>query len=243
MMIELQDVGFAYNNKHLLFSNLNLHIDRGDIVSIVGNSGCGKTTLLNLIAGVLLPSKGEIRMSDKNIAYLMQDVTLLPYRTAWENTFLACELRGMAVDRKRKQAAKETLDLFNIETEALDKFPKELSGGMRQRIGLLQTLLTDASLFLLDEPFNAIDINALNSIKLYIWEYLIRSDKTMIFITHNIDQALLLSNRILIMRSSTELLEIKPVKEYCALSPDERVDTDEYKRLFFKIVEKLKYEK
>ncbi len=78
---------------------------------------------------------------------------------------------------------------------------------MKQRIGLLQTLLTDASLFLLDEPFNAIDINALNSIKLYIWEYLIKSNKTMIFITHNIDQALLLSDRILIMRSPTELLK------------------------------------
>ena len=144
MMIELQNVGFAYNNKHTVFSNLNLYIDRGDIVSIVGNSGCGKTTLLNLIAGVLLPSKGEIKKSDKNIAYLMQDVTLLPYRTAWENTFLACELRGIPVDNIQKQAAKEILDLFNIETEALNKFPKELSGGMKQRIGLLQTLLTDA---------------------------------------------------------------------------------------------------
>ena len=232
MMIELQNVGFAYNNKHTVFSNLNLYIDRGDIVSIVGNSGCGKTTLLNLIAGVLLPSKGEIKKSDKNIAYLMQDVTLLPYRTAWENTFLACELRGIPVDNIQKQAAKEILDLFNIETEALNKFPKELSGGMKQRIGLLQTLLTDASLFLLDEPFNAIDINALNSIKLYIWEYLIKSNKTM-----------LLSDRILIMRSPTELLEIKPTKEYCSLSPDERIDTSEYKKLFFEIVENLKYEK
>ena len=110
-MIELQNVGFAYNNKHTVFSNLNLYIDRGDIVSIVGNSGCGKTTLLNLIAGVLLPSKGEIKKSDKNIAYLMQDVTLLPYRTAWENTFLACELRGIPVDNIQKQAAKEILDL------------------------------------------------------------------------------------------------------------------------------------
>ena len=210
MMIELQNVGFAYNNKHTVFSNLNLYIDRGDIVSIVGNSGCGKTTLLNLIAGVLLPSKGEIKKSNNNI---------------------------------QKQAAKEILDLFNIETEALNKFPKELSGGMKQRIGLLQTLLTDASLFLLDEPFNAIDINALNSIKLYIWEYLIKSNKTMIFITHNIDQALLLSDRILIMRSPTELLEIKPTKEYCSLSPDERIDTSEYKKLFFEIVENLKYEK
>ena len=74
-------------------------------------------------------------------------------------------------------------------------------------------------------------------------EYLIKSNKTMIFITHNIDQALLLSDRILIMRSPTELLEIKPAKEYCSLSPDERIDTSEYKKLFFEIVENLKYEK
>lgn len=123
-MIELQNVGFAYNNKHTVFSNLNLYIDRGDIVSIVGNSGCGKTTLLNLIAGVLLPSKGEIKKSDKNIAYLMQDVTLLPYRTAWENTFLACELRGIPVDNIQKQAAKEILDLFNIETGSSKQVPQ-----------------------------------------------------------------------------------------------------------------------
>ena len=141
--------------------------------------------------------------------------------------------------RKKVYETAEILDLRPY----LDKLPKELSGGMKQRIGLLQTLLTDASLFLLDEPFNAIDINALNSIKLYIWEYLIKSNKTMIFITHNIDQALLLSDRILIMRSPTELLEIKPTKEYCSLSPDERIDTSEYKKLFFEIVENLKYEK
>ena len=113
---------------------------------------------------------------------------------------------------------------------------------MKQRIGLIQTLLTDASLFLLDEPFNAIDINALNRIKLYIWKYLVQTRKIMIFITHNIDQALQLSDRVLIMKNSNELSEIKPTVNYCLLSPDKRVDTDEYKRLFFEIIEKLKYE-
>lgn len=241
MRIEIQNVDFSYNSEQSLFTDLSLNVNNGDIVSIVGNSGCGKTTLLNLIAGVLTPSKGHIRKSDSNIAYLMQDVTLLPYRTALENTFLACELRGISVNEKKNTATK-LLSLFNIEMDALNKFPKELSGGMKQRIGLIQTLLTDASLFLLDEPFNAIDINALNRIKLYIWEYLVQNDKTMIFITHNIDQALQLSDRVLIMKNSTNLSEIKPTVNYCSLSPDKRIDTDEYKKTFFEIIEKLKHE-
>mgnify|MGYP000155371055 CR=1 FL=1 len=106
MGIEIQNVEFAYNGKQPLFTDLSLNINSGDIVSIVGNSGCGKTTLLNLIAGVLTPSKGDIRKSDSNIAYLMQDVTLLPYRTAWENTFLACELRRIAINEKKEAATK-----------------------------------------------------------------------------------------------------------------------------------------
>lgn len=240
--IEIQNIEFAYNSKHPLFTDLSLNIKCGDIISIVGNSGCGKTTLLNLIAGVLKPTKGDINKYDTNIAYLMQDVTLLPYKTAWENTFLACELRGIPINEK-ENAATQLLTLFNIEADAFDKFPKELSGGMKQRIGLIQTLLTDASLFLLDEPFNAIDINALNHIKLYIWKYVVQNRKSMIFITHNIDQALQLSNRILIMKDSKALSEIKPTISYCSLSPDKRMDTDEYKKLFFEIIDKLKYEK
>lgn len=242
MKIELQNVEFAYSRDHLLFTDLSLNINSGDIVSIVGNSGCGKTTLLNLIAGILTPTKGSIKKSDNNIAYLMQDITLLPYKTTWENTFLACELRGIPVCKKKDTAAK-LLTLFNIELDAFEKFPKELSGGMKQRIGLIQTLLTDASLFLLDEPFNAIDINALNCIKQYLWEYIVQNRKTMIFITHNIDQALQLSDRILIMRNSTGLSEIKPTVNYCLLSPDKRIDTEEYKKLFFEIIKNLKYER
>lgn len=166
-MIKFSHVSFTYDSSHNILSDVSFNIENTQIVSIIGNSGCGKTTLLNLIAGVLTPTKGDIKTSYSNIAYLMQDVTLLPYKTTWENTFLACILRKIPVNDK-KDVATKLFTLFNIETEALSKFPKELSGGMKQRIGLIQTLFTDASLFLLDEPFNAIDINALNRINIYM---------------------------------------------------------------------------
>lgn len=241
-MIELHNIEFAYKKDQVLFSGLTLGICDNEIVAIVGTSGCGKTTLLNLIAGILNPLKGDIERLNDNIAYLMQSVTLLSYKTAWENIFLACELRGIKIDENIKKIAHQMLNTFNIDSNALSKFPKELSGGMRQRIGLIQTLLTDSSLILLDEPFNAIDINSLNRIKLYMWEYIVRSKKTMIFITHDIEQALQLSNRIIIMKSSKKILEIVPDAYYSVLSPDKRVNTDEYKKLFIKVLEELKYE-
>lgn len=241
MSIELQNVEFAYDPKTPIFRDLSLKFANGDIVSIIGNSGCGKTTLLNLIAGVLTPTKGIIKRIDSSMSYLMQNITLLPYRTTLENTLLSCELRGIPVNDK-KNAAINLLQYFNIEPDAFDKFPEELSGGMIQRVGLIQTLLTDTSLVLLDEPFNAIDINALSRIKQYIWEHFVNNNKTMIFITHNIDQALQLSNRIIIMYKSAKLSEITPSVKYCSLSPEQRMDTIEYKNLFFDIIDKLKYE-
>lgn len=242
-MIKFSHVFFTYDSFHYVLSDVSFYIGRNQIVSIIGNSGCGKTTLLNLIAGLFLPSRGTIKIEDNDISYLMQNITLLPYRTAFENVLLARELKSKTVSYEEKQKARDMLDIFNIEHEALHKFPGELSGGMKQRIGLAQTMLTDASFFLLDEPFNAIDINTVNNIEGYMWEYMKREKKTMFFITHNIDQALQLSDRIFILKSQSGIHEIIPPADYCLLPPDKRIDTQEYKKLFFDIVGEMKYEK
>lgn len=242
-MIKFSHVSFTYDSSHDVLSNISFTIENNQIVSIIGNSGCGKTTLLNLIAGLLSPSRGTIRIVDSDISYLMQNITLLPYRTAFENVLLARELKGKIISENEKQKSIDMLDIFNIEQEALQKFPEELSGGMKQRIGLAQTMLTDASLFLLDEPFNAIDINTVNNIETYIWEYMKREKKTMFFITHNIDQALQLSDRILILKSRDGIHEIIPSSDYCRFPPNKRTDTQEYKKLFFNVVGEMKYEK
>jgi len=240
-MIEIVDVFYHYNNDSRdIISNLSLYIPREACTAIIGNSGCGKSTLLNLISGILRPNRGKINVHTNSLAYLMQDITLLPYKTTIENVLLAYTLRNKQVDIKIKQKAISLLNLFQLEEDAYSKFPHELSGGMRQRIGLAQTLLTDPEIFLLDEPFNAIDVNALAAIETYIWNYVKGRKRTMVFITHNIEQALLLSDRVIILGNKYAVHEVIPSNSYITLPPSERTNTDEYKTLFFEVIEKMK---
>lgn len=239
-MIVLSDVCFLYDSTKEVFNNLSLSIDEKSCIAVVGNSGCGKTTLLNLIAGILHPNKGSIQVSAKSLSYLMQDVTLLPYETAFENSLLAYSLRNHTISEETKGKAMDLLRLFQLKDESFQKFPNELSGGMKQRIGLVQTLLTDSELLLLDEPFNAIDRNALECIESYLWDYVKKGEKTMVLITHNLEQALLLCDHILILGKDSTIDQVIPSDEYVAQPPASRAELDEYKRLFFEIVEKMK---
>ena len=239
-MIEIEFLFFNYNNSNDIFKNLSLIINDGSSMAIVGNSGCGKSTLLNLIAGILKPCKGQITKDTNNMSYLMQDVTLLPYKTAFENVLLAFQLRNKVVDENTKKKATELLKLFQIDEDSFGKYPSELSGGMKQRIGLVQTLITDPELLLLDEPFNAIDVNALETIESYIWDDIKKAKRTMVMITHNIEQALLLSDRVLILGKDYAVHEVIPSTEYITLPPSQRAANAEFKKLFFDIVEKMK---
>lgn len=238
-MIHAKGISFKYD-KQIILSSLSLDISKGEIVAFVGNSGCGKTTLMNIIAKTLKPDEGNITINTDSVAYLMQDVTLLSYKTTLENVLLAYLLRNQHVDESTTRKAKEILRLFQIEQNAFQKFPDELSGGMKQRIGLVQILLTDPELLLLDEPFNAIDVNALNTIEAYIWDYVKNEGRTMLFITHNIDQALLLSSKIVIMGNNHIIQEVHPSVDYISRSPSQRKNTEEFKNLFFEIIEKMK---
>ena len=239
-MIYITEVFFRYNISTDVISNLSLHIPKESCTAIIGNSGCGKSTLLSLISGLLKPNEGEIMVNSENLAYLMQDVTLLPYKTVMENTLLAYTLRKKYVDEETKRKAISILHLFQIEKDSFNKFPNELSGGMKQRIGLVQTLLTDPELLLLDEPFNAIDVNALETIEAYIWKCVKEGGRTMLFITHNIEQALLLSDRVVIMGNNHIVHEVNPSSYFIALPPSQRTNTPEYKTLFFEIIDKMK---
>lgn len=239
-MIEIKDLTFHYSNSSDIISSLSLDISENSCVAIIGESGCGKTTLLNLIAGIITPNKGFVRKKTDDISYLMQYVTLLPYKTALENALLAYELRNKCVDKNIEKKAKELLALFRMGEDSFLKFPGELSGGMKQRIGLVQTLLTSSDLVLLDEPFNAIDVNALETIENYIWRYTKEERRTMVFITHNIEQALLLSDWVVIMGNNQAIQYVIPDKEYVELPPSQRIKKQEYKSLFYEIMERMK---
>lgn len=238
-MIHLKGISFKYDQQ-VIIDSLSLDISKGEIVAIVGNSGCGKTTLLNLLAGILKPYEGTITINTHSITYLMQDVTLLSYKTTIENVLLAYMLRNHDIDKSITQKAIELLRHFQIEHDAFHKFPNELSGGMKQRIGLVQTLLTAPDLLFLDEPFNAIDVNTLEAIESYVWNFVNNGGRTMVFITHNLEQALLLSSKIVIMRNNHTVQEVVPTAGYISRSPSQRADTEEFKNLFFEIIERMK---
>lgn len=184
--------------------DINLTVDDGSFVAIVGPSGCGKSTLLNIVSGLEQPSTGRILFEGEAVAdrlgrtaYMHQRDLLLPWRTVLGNAILGLEAAGtqkrVAVDR-----ARELLPRFGLE-EFADSYPAVLSGGMRQRVAFLRTVLTEKPIFLLDEPFGALDALTRATMQewlLGLWDELRR---TILFITHDVEEALLLADRVAVM--------------------------------------------
>lgn len=182
----------------------SLAVMPGEFVTIIGPSGCGKSTLFNLIVGLDEPDAGEIWLNGEPsvrraglFGYMPQRDLLLPWRSVLANASLARELHGMPVERARAEAA-ELLPLFGLQ-EFASAYPASLSGGMRQRAALLRTILTDREMLLLDEPFGALDALTRRELQdwlLQVWE---QFDRTMMFITHDVAEALYLGDRVLVM--------------------------------------------
>src|SRR5215211_632011 len=185
-------------------SNFDIDIGEGEFLSIVGPSGCGKSTFLNVLLGLIKPDSGDIRMAGKPIAgpgsdraMVFQEFGLLPWRTVQANVELGLELKGMAAAARRKvsQPLIEMIGLAGFEGH----FPHELSGGMKQRVGLARALATDPNVLLMDEPFAALDAQTRDLMQvelLRIWQ---TAKKTVLFVTHQIDEAIYLSDRVMVM--------------------------------------------
>ena len=186
---------------------LTLHIGSGEFVSLLGPSGVGKSTILNLVAGLELPDAGRISVAGAEvgrsagplpIAYMQQKDLLLPWRTVRDNVLLGPELRS-AAERKRREAEAQTLLAeFGLEGFA-QAWPAELSGGMRQRAALIRTLLCEQPVLLLDEPFGALDAITRGRLQRHVAQVWRALRKTVLLVTHDVDEALLLSTRILLL--------------------------------------------
>lgn len=237
--IEIHNITFSYDNE-TIFSNLSLSVTKGSIVSLIGNSGCGKSTLLNLITGILKPMCGKI-IINSDFSYLMQEPVLLSYKTALENALFPCELKGKK-NKNTVSLAKDLLKTFKIEENSLLKFPHELSGGMKQRIGIIQALLTNTPLLLFDEPFNAIDVNTIYTIGEYIWKYIKKEGKTLIFITHDFEQAINLSDNIIILNNVHSSQEIRFPTSFCKLPPNQRKNAIDHNKIWFEIISAMNHE-
>jgi NitT/TauT family transport system ATP-binding protein len=182
----------------------DLHVSKGEFLSLVGPSGCGKSTFLNVVLGLLEPDSGELNLNGKQIsgpgqerAMVFQEFGLLPWRTVLANVELGLELKGVAPSIRRERAL-ELIKLVGLESFQ-NHYPHELSGGMKQRVGLARALATEPEVLLMDEPFAALDAQTRDLMQaelLQIWE---RTKKTVLFVTHSIEEAAYLSDRVVIM--------------------------------------------
>lgn len=194
----LSDTGSAVR----ALENINLAVDNGEFLTIVGATGCGKTTLLNLIAGLDKTNEGFIKLVKglqfgENIAYVFQHYTLFPWRTALRNVTFHLEMRGVS-RRQQKSKAVELLNKVGLEGFE-NAHAHELSGGMRQRVAIAQALAMRPKLLLMDEPFGAVDDSTRAELQQMITQLWQENHTTIIFVTHNIDEAVLLGDRVVVL--------------------------------------------
>jgi NitT/TauT family transport system ATP-binding protein len=208
-LIQFNDVSkqFYRNNAAVLAcQHVTLAIERGEFVAVVGPSGCGKTTLLNMSAGLMKPSAGGVHYdgealtgANRRVGYMTQRDSLLPWRSVDANIGVALEIAGMDT-RKRKELVREYVHMVGL--DGFEKhYPAELSGGMRKRVALARTLIYDPETLLMDEPFGALDAQLkliLQGELLKLWE---RSQKTILFVTHDLTEAITLADRVVVMSS------------------------------------------
>ncbi|MBP3866829.1 MAG: ABC transporter ATP-binding protein [Eggerthellaceae bacterium] len=208
--IVFKDVDYAYvdaNETYLALENVNLEIADGEFVCLVGHSGCGKSTMLSLIAGLEMPTKGQVLIDGKPItgpgpdrSIVFQNYSLFPWQTAVKNVMFAMQQTNKDIPKSEIEGrARALLEKVGV-GDAADRYPFQLSGGMRQRVAIARALAIDAPTMLLDEPFGALDPmirRRLQDMLLDQWEG--NCCKTAVFVTHDIDEAIILADRIVFM--------------------------------------------
>ena len=192
--LSLQDLTRQFQ-KHKVLENFSLLVRAGEFVSLLGPSGCGKSTLLRLIAGLDEPSGGTVNLGKATKSFVFQDANLLPWRTLRRNLELVFELEKVAVDSGR---VNEVLSLVGLLADA-NKYPNQLSGGMRMRASVARALLTRPQLLLLDEPFAALDENTRHRLQEELYRIWQQEKMTIIFVTHSASEAVFLSERAIVL--------------------------------------------
>jgi len=241
-MIHLNKIKYSYNKESLIFNEMSFSISKGEIISIIGRSGLGKTTLLNLISGLLKPEKGKIVLNNKKIdspsleiVYLKQNPTFLPFRNALENALLNIELRTKITQSKIAEVT-ILFEKYGL-TDSLGKYPKELSEGMKQRIAIIQTLLVESEIYLFDEPFSAIDLFHSRIIENDIWDTIKDGEKTSLIVTHDIEQAVAISDKILLLSSNNHEVKIIDFKDdFKELSPNKRRNHPNFSKELYRVI-------
>ena len=198
--ITIDDLSMQYGGTTVLDS-VSCNIPAGQWISIVGPSGCGKSTLLRCVAGLTNPTTGMVQLGGQQPAFVFQDPTLLPWRSAADNIQLPLELEEQSTEN-RSDRILQVAQLVGLDATDINKYPRELSGGMRMRVSIARALVMKPSALLLDEPFAALDEilrQQLNQELLHIWQ---TQQMTVLFVTHNVTEAVYLSQRVLVLNAN-----------------------------------------
>jgi len=219
--IEFRDVSYVSPNGQEVLSRLNLEVLRGETFVLLGRSGSGKTTTLKLINRLLSPNAGEVRVDDaatarvdvialrRRIGYVIQDVGLFPHFTVERNIALVPRIEGWAEDRIRERV-QELLQLVGLEPQLVSRYPRQLSGGQRQRVGVARALAADPAILLMDEPFGSLDPLTRDDLQREFLRLQQHLHKTVVFVTHDVGEALRLGSRVALMEAGRLVTVLAP---------------------------------
>jgi taurine transport system ATP-binding protein len=232
VLICLKGIGLIYKTRNYSFEalhDINLSMSKGEFVAVIGSSGCGKTSLLRVMAGYERPSHGSITISDiphfkanADVGVVFQQPNLFPYLTIEQNVEFGLKMKGVP-RLERKELVRYYLDMVGL-SHVAKRLPYQLSGGMKQRGAIARALATDPKVILMDEPFSALDALTRESMEISLYHIWRQTQKCILFITHDIEEALLLSTRVLIMQPSPGRI-VKDLRNFFAYQLDEQLPT------------------
>ena len=246
-LLELKNVSLKYhtiNDEITAVKDLSFKCKKEEFVSIIGPSGCGKTTVLSLISGLLKPSDGDILFEGKNnfnhkenLGYMLQKDHLFPWRTVEKNVFLPLEIKGK-LSEENKEYALDLLKKYGLEN-FIKSYPHQLSGGMRQRVALIRTLVSKPKLLLLDEPFSALDYQTRLSVCDDVYKIIKAEKKSAVLVTHDISEAISMSDVIIILTERPAKVKTIFYPEFKSRNPLDRRELPEFSFYFEKIWKEL----
>ena len=232
-VLRFENVSMHYHSKQgetVAVEEMNFSVSEGEFVAIIGPSGCGKTTLLSLAAGLLTPTKGEVKSDGCSFGYMLQKDELFPWRTIEKNIFLPLEIKGKNTPKNRERAL-ALAEKYGLK-QFLKNYPSSLSGGMRQRAALIRTLAVDPDVLLLDEPFSALDYQTRLSVCDDVYKIIRSEKKTALLITHDISEAISVADKIFVLSRRPAKVVASHVIEFPENEPLKRRENKQFSSWF-----------
>ena len=237
-IVEVKNLNKVYhtlNGEIKAIDNISFDVHKNEFICIVGSSGCGKSTLLNILAGLDFPSSGCINLDcSTNVGYMLQEDALFPWLTIKDNALLGLRIKN-EMSTENIEYVLNLLDTYGLK-EFIDKYPDELSGGMKQRVALIRTLATKPDILLLDEPFSALDYQSRLAVSDDVYKIIKNEKKTLIMITHDIAEAISLADKVIVLsKRPAKIKKIYTIELTDKGTPIENRKTKEFSYYYDKI--------